>query len=102
MMILMMKILNEKIVSSIRIKQSDKDKINYEGILTFEYLRNEEDLLAPTLYKDIITNEKITNEDCNNFHKFILSYNEGELNTLIKNLDLFSYIPFEILSKYWG
>ena len=30
------------------------------------------------------------------------SYNEEELNTLIKNLELFRYIPFEILSKYWA
>jgi len=97
-----MKILSEKIVSSIRIKQRDKDKINYEGIFTFEYLSNEEDILAPSLYKDIITNEKITYEACNIFHKFLLSYNEEELNTLIKNLELFRYIPFEILSKYWA
>ena len=95
------KIINEKILSNINIKQRIKDKINYEGILTFEYLESEEDLLAPALYKDIITNEKITKEDCKNFHKFILSYNEDDLNTLTKNLELFTYIPFEILSKYW-
>ena len=70
--------------------------------MTFEYLDSEEDLLAPALYKDIITNEEITKEDCKNFHNFILSFNSGELNTLIKNLDLFKIIPFEILSKYWA
>ena len=68
--------------------------------MTFDYLENEEDLLAHALFKDIITNEKITKEDCKNFHKFILTYNEEQLNSLIKNLDLFEYIPFEILSKY--
>ena len=97
-----MKKLNEKIVSKVKINRIRQDKINYEGILTFEYLENEEDLLAPALYKDIITNEKITKEDCKNFHKFILTYNEEQLNSLIKNLDLFEYIPFEILSKYWA
>ena len=96
------KILIEKINSNINIKERIKDKINYEGILTFEYLESEEDLLAPALYKDIINNEKITKEDCKNFHKYILSFNSGEMNTLIKNLDLFSYIPFEILCKYWA
>ena len=94
--------LEEKIVSNIRIKQRIKNKINYEGLLTFEYLDTEEDLLAPALYKDILTNEEITKEDCKNFHNFILSFNSGELNTLIKNLDLFKIIPFEILSKYWA
>ena len=97
-----MKKLNEKIVSKVKINRIRQDKINYEGILNFEYLENEEELLAPALYKDIITNEKITKEDCKNFHKFILTYNEEQLNSLIKNLDLFEYIPFEILSKYWA
>ena len=97
-----MKILNENICSNPKINRIRRDKINYEGILTFEYLENEEDLLAPALYKDIITNTKITKEDCKNFHKFILSYNEEQLNSLIKNLDLFEYIPFEIVSKYWA
>ena len=80
----------------------NETKLNYEGILTFEYLESEEDLLAPALYKEIITNEKITKEDCKNFHNYILSLNNTKLNNLIKNLDLFKYIPFEILSKYWS
>ena len=97
-----MKIIKEKIISNIKIEPRIKDKINYEGLLTFEYLDSEEDLLAPALYKDIITNEKITQEDCNKFHKYILSFKDDELNSLIKNLELFKYIPFEILSKYWA
>ena len=86
----------------IKIKPRIKDKINYEGVLTFEYLEREEDLLAPPLYKEIIINEEITEEHCKNFHKHILSFNEGELNKLIKYLDFFKYVPFEILSKYWA
>ncbi len=70
--------------------------------MTFEYLESEEDLLAPALYKEIITNEKITKKDCKDFYKYILSLNNEELNKIIKNLDLFEYIPFEILSKYWS
>ena len=97
-----MKIIINKIQSNHKINPRIKDKINYEGVLTFEYLESEEDLLAPALYKEIITNEKITKEDYKNFHKHILSFNNKELNYLIKNLDLFKYIPFEILSKYWS
>jgi len=86
---------------NISIKPRLKEKLNYEGTLTFEYLGNEEDLLAPALYKDIITNEKTTKEDCKNFYKYILSFGDPEINKLIKNLNLFEYIPFQILSKYW-
>jgi len=92
----------KKIKLDIKIKPRIKDKINYEGVLTFEYLEREEDLLAPPLYKEIITNEEITEEHCKNFHKHILSFNDGELNKLIKYLDFFKYVPFEILSKYWA
>ena len=75
--------------------------MNYEGVLTFEYLESEEDLLAPALYKDIITNEAITEEDYIKFHEFILSFKNKELDYLIKNFNFFKYIPYEILSKYW-
>ena len=78
------------------------DKINYEGIFIFEYLKNEEDLLSPALYKDIITNEEINEKECENFYNHILSFNHEKLNNLIKNLSLFKNIPFEILSKYWA
>jgi hypothetical protein len=102
----------EELIKEIKIKMQKIDsipiiiprrnnKLNYEGILTFEYLEREEDLLAPALYKDIITKEEITEEDCKKFHNFILSFKEENLNSLIKNLDLFKYIPFEILCKYW-
>ena len=79
-----------------------EDKLNYEGLLTFEYLQSKEDLLAPSLYKDIIINEKITEDDCERFHNFILSFNDENLTKLIKNLNFFKYIPYEILSKYWA
>ena len=93
---------NKKLNSNIVNKPRIKDKINYEGIFTFEYLKNEEDLLAPALYKDIITNEEITEKDCENFYNHILSFDNIELNNLIKNLILFKNIPFEILCKYWA
>ena len=75
------------------------DKINYEGIFIFEYLKNEEDLLSPALYKDIITNEEINEKECENFYNHMLSFNHEKLNNLIKNLSLFKNIPFEILSE---
>ena len=65
-------------------------------------MKNEEDLLAPVLYKDIIGNEEITEKDCEYFHNHILSFNQEELNNLVKNLSFFKNIPFEVLSKYWA
>ena len=98
-----MKLITKKLDENIKIeRRREKINNNYEGVLTFEYLEKEEDLLAPALYKDIITNEKITEENCKKFHNYILSFNEGGLNYLIKNLSLFKYIPFEIMSKYWA
>ena len=91
-----------KIESDIEIKPKRKDKIKYEGELTFEYLEREEDLLTPSLYKNIITNEEITEEQCKDFHKHILSFNDEELKKLIKNLVFFKYVPLQILSKYWA
>ena len=70
--------------------------------MTFEYLEREEDLLAPALYKDIITNEKITEENCKLFHNFILSFDEKELNRLIKNLVLFKYCSFWNIKQILG
>ena len=96
------KLVMNKIDSKIEIKPREKERFNYEGVLTFEYLEKEEDLLAPALYKDIITNEKIKEEDYKKFHEYILSFNNDSLKQLIKNLDLFKNIPFEILSKYWA
>ena len=92
----------KKYNSIIENKPRKEDKINYEGIFTFEYLKNEEDLLAPALYKDIITNEEITEKECENFHKHILSFNNEVLNKLVTNLNMLKNIPIEILSKYWA
>ena len=91
----------KKNYEEIKIQKRLTEKLNYEGILTFEYLKSEEDLLAIALYKDIITNDKTTKEDCKQFHNYILSFDNKELNNIIKNLNLFGYIPFQILSKYW-
>ena len=92
---------SKKMNSDINIIPRSIEKMNYEGIMTFEYLENEEDLLAPSLYKDILVNEEITEEDCVKFHQFILSFNQEDLNYLIQKLIFFKYIPHEILSKYW-
>ena len=79
----------KKNYEEITIQKRLTEKLNYEGILTFEYLKSEEDLLAIALYKDIITNDKTTKEDCKQFHNYILSFDNKELNNIIKNLNLF-------------
>ena len=93
--------LNPNILSKTIFNFINENKINYEGIFTFEYLKNEEDLLAQVLNIDIIANEEISEKECENFYNYILSFNKNELNKLIKNLNLLKNFPFEI-SRYWA
>ena len=60
---LMNKIESFKLGQKYGIKKRKIEKLNFEGVLTFEYLQNEDDLLAPALYKEIITNEPIKEEE---------------------------------------
>ena len=83
-----------------KIKKRTIDKYNFEGVLTFEYLQNEEDLLAPALYKEIITNEEIKEEEKKNLINYFLSFKNNNLDNLFLNLKYFKNIPIEILSKY--
>ena len=89
-----------KVGSEYKIKIREIEKRNFEGILTFEYLHNEEDLLAPALYKEIITKEPIQEEEIKKLIDYFLSYNNQHINNLILNLKNFENIPFEILCKY--
>ena len=69
-------------------------------MLTFEYLQNEEDLIAPALYKEIIANESIKEDNINNLIDYFLTFNNECSNNLILNLKNYENIPLEILSKY--
>ena len=89
-----------KIGSECKIKLREGEKHNYEGLLTFEYLQNEEDLLAPALYKEIITNEPIKDEEIQKLFNYFLSLNNNDLNNIFLNLKNYENIPFEVLTKY--
>jgi len=89
-----------KVGEEYKIKIREIEKRNYEGILTFEYLQNEEDLLAPALYKEIITNEPIKKEEVKKLINYFLSLNNESINNLVLNLKHYENIPFEILTKY--
>ena len=82
--------LKEKILSfsrgfNCKIKKRTVDKKNFEGVLTFEYLQNEEDLLAPALYKEVITNEKIKKEEKKYLINYFLSFKNNNLENLFMN-----------------
>ena len=76
------------------------NKYQYEGLLTFEYLENEEDLIVPALYKDIITNEPLEREEIIKIMNYLITFNNDDLRELIVQLKYFDRIPIEILSKY--
>ena len=82
------------------IKKRETEKRNFEGVLTFEYLPNEDDLLAPALYKEIITNEPIKENEIQNLVDYFFSFDNKNLNNLYLNLKYFKNIPQEIFSKY--
>ena len=69
-----------KIGPEYKINKRGLEKRDYEGIFTFEYLENVEDLLAPALYKEIITNEPIKDEKIGNLIEYFLSFNCDCLN----------------------
>ncbi len=97
---LMNKIMSFKLGQKYKIKKRTLEKKNFEGVLTFEYLQNEDDLLAPALYKEIITNEPIKEEEIKRLIDYFLSYDNKDLNDLYFNLKYFKNIPLEIFSKY--
>ena len=96
---LLKKIESFKLGKKYEIKKRTFEKKDFEGVLTFEYLQNEDDLLAPALYKEIITNEPIK-EEIKRLMDYFLSYDNKYLNNLYLNLKYFENIPFEIFSKY--
>ena len=75
--------------------------LSYEGLFTFNYLKSDIELLAPILYKDIITKKKISYDEIKIFNDFLLSYGNSDINYLIEPLSLLKNIPIEIISKYW-
>ena len=97
---LMNKIESFKLGQKYGIKKRKIEKQNFEGVLTFEYLQNEDDLLAPALYKEIITNEPIKEEEKKRLMDYFLSYNNKDFNNLYLNLKYFGNIPQEIFTKY--
>ena len=72
---LIKKIESFKLGQKYLIKKRKLEKKDFEGVLTFEYLQNEDDLLAPALYKEIITNEPIKEEEIKRLIDYFLSYN---------------------------
>lgn len=94
------KIKDFKLCKKSEIKKREIEKRNFEGVLTFEYLPNEDDLLAPALYKEIITNEPISEDEIKRLLDYFFSFNNKNLNNLCLNLKYFENIPQEIFSKY--
>lgn len=97
---LMKKIESFKLGKKHKVNKRELEKKNFEGVLTFEYLQNEDDLLAPALYKEIITNEPIKEEEIKRLIDYFISYDNKYLNNLCFNLKYFENIPLEIFTKY--
>ena len=79
----------------------DLYNFSYEGLFTFNYLKSDIELLAPILYKDIITKKKISYDEIKEFNKYLLSIGNSNINYLIEPLSILKYVPLEIVCKYW-
>ena len=99
--VIISKIQDLEFKTKYKIKKRKEEKYKYEGALTFEYIKKEEDLLAPALYKEIITFEPIKKEEVKKLIKYFLSFCNEDLRNLIFHLNYFENIPIEILSKYF-
>ena len=79
--------------------------IKEESQLTFEYINEKQQLIFPLLYKVLINNEDIYNND--NIEKYTLllynkySKNNDNLKLLLGSIKSMSKIPIELLSKYY-
>ena len=72
-----------------------------EGQFKFYYVDNEDDLISPIFYKDLILNEPILEIEKEQLYKYFFSIKNKNITNLIQILKIFKYIPFEILSKYF-
>ena len=80
----------------------NSNNLSYEGLFTFNYLQSDNELLAPILYKDIITKKKISYDEIREFNKYLLSIGNSEITYLIEPISLMKYVPLEIVCKYWA
>ena len=72
-----------------------------EGQFKFYYIDNEDDLISPIFYKDLILNEPILENEKEQLYEYFFAVKNNNITNLIQILKIFKYIPFEILSKYF-
>ena len=80
--------------------------IDYNNTLTFEKIRNNDDLIIPTLYvlyKKLEGNENIINdEDIYKFNNILVNNHfDDKISKLIIPLNAVKNIPLDIASKFW-
>ena len=94
-------------------EDSDKftNDLDYTKAICFQKIDSEKDLILPLLYKDLESNDKITSDEIDNFHKFISTNHFSKdikklfypLLNINKNKDNKKLlISLSILSKFWA
>ena len=77
---------------------------NYKDCFIFEFIDDDNKLIFPYLYNNIMQNSNITDNDIKKTNKYILKkYGENdEIKKLIVSLINIENIPSNIIGKFWG
>ena len=90
-----------KIKSSTKIiKEIDKPD-NYDECYSFEYIKEDSQLIYPSIYNEIISNKEINSKEFDSFNNFLNSNFGESIFKLIEPLKINNKIPSEILSKFY-
>ena len=89
--------------SGLQVKLKDKKKdTSYNGCLTFEYIYSQNQLVLPYLYTELVSKDKVSDNDIQIFKNFIVNnYTEKQIKNLILPMLNIKGIPHEIISKYF-
>ena len=84
------------------LKVEEKEEISYDGCYTFEYIYTENQLVSPFLYTELMSKEKVSDNDIQIFKNFILNnHREVQIKNLILPMLNIKGIPHEIIAKYF-
>ena len=85
-----------------KIKLENNQKYSYDNCITFECVYSKNQLVIPFIYNELISEEKVTDNEINLFKNFLLiNHREEPIIYLILPMLFIREIPREILSKYF-
>ena len=84
-----------------KLKQKEKEKTSYDGCITFEYIYNQNQLVLPFLYNELMKKKEVSNNEIQLFIDYLNNLREDKIAYLILPILLIKEIPYEIITKYF-